>query len=210
MELYFAPLACSMASRIAFYETGLSVTFVQVDTHDKRIVEDGSFFLPINPLGQVPVLRRDDGELMTENSAILQYVARSKPEIGLLGRPDELHRLQSWLSFVGSELHKGIYTPLLGGNVPAAAKDVARGLAPVRFDVLATHLQDREYLLDGFTIADAYLTTVLNWSQTAGLDLSPWPTILAYRKRVLSRPSVARALKEEYAMFQEEQARRAA
>lgn len=210
MELYFAPLACSMASRIALYETGVPATFVQVDTHDKRLVEDGSFFLPINPLGQVPVLRKDDGELMTENAAILQHVARSKPEAGLLGRPDELHRLQSWLSFIGSELHKAVYSPLLGGKAPAAAKDVARGLAPVRFDVVATHLQDRDYLLDGFTIADAYLTTVLNWSQAAGLDLSPWPAILAYRKRVLARPSVARAVEEEYALYRAEQARRAA
>lgn len=210
MDLYFAPLACSMASRIAFYETGIPASFIQVDTHDKRTVDDGGFYLPINPLGQVPVLRLDSGELLTENSAILQYVARLKPETGLLGRPDELHRLQRWLGFTSSELHKGIYTPLLSDNAPASAKDAAKAQAPSRLDVLVTHLQDREHLLGDFTVADAYLVVVLNWSQAAGIDLSAWPVLLAYRKRVLARATVARALREEYALYQAEQARRAA
>jgi glutathione S-transferase len=210
MELYFAPLACSMASRIAFYEAGLPVSFVQVDTHEKRIVDDGGFFLPINPLGQVPVLRLNDGELLTENAAILQYIGRLAPEAGLLGEPGELHRLQRWLGFVSSELHKATYTPLLGGKTTPAAKDAAKALAPARLDVLATHLQHREHLLQDFSVADAYLATVLNWSQAAGLDLGAWPVLLAYRKRIFARPSARRALDEEYALYREEEARRAA
>lgn len=206
MELYFAPLACSLASRIVSYEAGIPLSFVQVDTHDQRVVDDGSFFLPINPLGQVPVMRLGSGELLTENAAILQYLGRLKPGSGLLGRRDELHRLQRWLGFVSSELHKAIFTPLFHGAEPHPIKS----LAPDRFDVLVTHLQSREYLLDGFTVADAYLFAVLNWSQAVGIDLAPWPVLLAYRKRLLQRPSVARALQEEYALYQVEQERHAA
>lgn len=209
MDLFFAPLACSMATRIALYEADGETGFVQVDTREKRL-EDGSNFLAVNPLGQVPVLRTDDGRLLTENSAILQFVARRYPAAGLLGREEDLSWLQQWLSFVSTELHKAVYAALLDPKAPPAAKEAARDRAASRFDVLERHLASREYLLEGFTVADAYLATVLNWSRYAGLDLGRWPALNAYLERMQARPSVARALREEGALYAAEQQKRAA
>lgn len=209
MDLYFAPLACSMATRIALYEAGGTAGFVQVDTRQKRL-SDGADYRDINPLGQVPVIRTEDGRLLTENTAILQYVARLHPSAGLLGSAAELPWLQQWLSFVSTELHKAVFTALLNPSSSGEAKSVARDLASNRFAILDRHLAGREYLLSGFTVADAYLATVLNWCRYAQLDLSRWPSVKAYHGRMLARPSVARAVEEEGALYAEEQATRAA
>jgi glutathione S-transferase len=126
MDLYFAPLACSMATRIAIYETGADARFIEVDTKAKRI-PDGGDYLAINPLGYVPALRTDDGEVLTENAAILQYVARRFPAARLVPADGIEHaRLQSWLSFIGTELHKGLFIPLLDRTAPEEAKTYAR------------------------------------------------------------------------------------
>jgi glutathione S-transferase len=210
MELYFSPLACSMATRIALYEAGGNAEYTQVDTKTKRLA-DGSDFLPVNAMGQVPVLRTDDGTLLTENPVILQYVADRHPQSGLapqggLARYD----LQRWLNFITTELHKVVFIPLLDASAPEGAKAYARDKAPLRFSYLERHLEGREYLLDRFTIADAYLVTVLNWGRASGIDLSKWPSVLAYFKRMQERPSVVKALGEELALYREEQARKAA
>ena len=209
MDLYFSPLACSMATRIALYEIGAKAGFIMVDTKAKR-VEDGSDFLAINDMGQVPVLRTDEGELLTENPVVLQYVADRHPDSGLAPRPGtmERYRMQLWLNFTTSELHKAVFTTLLDPKSPEDAKAYARGKAALRLSHLAKHLEGREFLLDRFTIADAYLTTVLNWGRFSGVDLAQWPAVDAYYYRMIERPSVAKALSEEIALYKAEQARR--
>jgi len=210
MELYFSPLACSMATRIAFYEAGVEAKFNQVDSKTK-LVADGTDYRTINPLGQVPVLRGDDGELLTENPAVLQYVADHYPQSGLApAAGPERYRLQQWLNFVTSELHKLVFSPLLNPTAPQGAKEFAREKAEPRFAYLNDRLAGRDYLLDHFTVADAYLVTVLNWAKYAGIDLAKWSVVQAYFTRLQNRPSVAKALAEELALYAEERARQSA
>lgn len=208
LTLYFAPLACSLASRIAFYEAGVDASYVQVDTKAKRLA-DGSDFLPINPMGQVPVLRTESGEILTENTAVLQYVADSLwPRADLAPRSGfERSRLQQWLGFIGTELHKAIFTPLLDPTASDAVKVYAREQIPARFAILQKHLAEHEYLLHSFSVADAYLVTILTWTTATKDDLSAWPGVLAYHQRILKRPSVAKAVGEEFALYKEELAR---
>jgi glutathione S-transferase len=206
MDLYFAPLACSMATRIALYEAGAEAQYIYRD-HNKRL-PDGTDFLQINPLGMVPTLRTDEGELLTENSAILQYVAARFPAANLAPTDGiERARLQQWLSFIGTELHKAVFIPLLDKKAPAEAKAYAATLVDARFGVLAKHLAGREFLLDQFSIADAYLCTVLNWTRAVPIDLAKWPAVKDYYSRTRKRPSIARAWEEELALYTEEQAR---
>ena len=210
MDLYFAPLACSMATRMALYEAGAPAGFIQVDTRTKRLADDADF-RSINAMGQVPVLRTDDGELLTENPAVLQYVADQYPGSGLA--PDggmARYRLQQWLNFITSELHKVVFIPLLDPSSGDGAKSSARDKATERFAYLNAQLEGHEYLLDQFTVADAYLFTVLNWARFSGVDLAQFPAVEGYFNRLRERPSVARALAEEFALYQEQQRRRAA
>ena len=206
MDLYFSPLACSMATRISLYEAGADAHYIYRD-RNKRL-PDGSDFLQINPLGMVPTLRTDEGDLLTENGAILQYVAERFPAANLAPRSGvERARLQQWLSFIGTELHKAIFIPLLDHKAPAEAKAYAAALADARFGILEKHLAGREFLLDTFSIADAYLATVLNWTRAVPIDLAKWPNVKAYHSRIRKRPSIARAWDEELALYTEEQAR---
>jgi glutathione S-transferase len=208
MELYFAPLACSLATRIALYEAGAQAEFHYADTRTKRLA-DGSDFFAINPMGQVPVLRTDSGELLTENPAILQYVADRFPASGLAPKDGiERYRLQQWLNFVTSELHKMVFIPLLDPRAPEGAKQYARERTETAFVYLNRYLAGRDYLLDRFTVADAYLLTILNWTQATAIDLAKWPAIQSYFQRMHKRPSVAKAFAEELALYKEEQARR--
>ena len=208
MELYFAPLACSLATRIALYEAGAPARYTQADTRTKKLL-DGSDFFTINAMGQVPALRLDDGSILTENTAILQYVADQFPQARLAppgGR--ERSELQQWLGFIGTELHKAIFIPLLDDQASEAVKAYARDKIGLRMRILQAHLRDREYVLDTFSIADAYLTTILNWAGASKVDLQQWPEVHAYYQRMLKRPSIARAAGEEFALYKEEQARR--
>jgi glutathione S-transferase len=211
MELYFAPLACSMATRICLYEAGAQARFTQVDTRSKRLL-DGGDFLAINPLGFVPVLRLPSGETLTENVAILQYVADQFPQAGLAPAPGSpaRYQMQRWLSFIGSELHKVVYTPLLDAAANDGAKSYARDKAAKLLGHLDAHLAGRTFLLEEFSVADAYLAVVLNWSAATGVDLKQWPAVASYHQRMLQRPSIARAFGEELKLYHEQQKRRAA
>jgi glutathione S-transferase len=210
MELYFAPLACSLATRIALYEVGAKATFHYADTRTKRLSDDSDFFA-VNPMGQVPVLRTDEGDLLTENPAILQYVADRYPAAGLAAKDGiERYRLQQWLNFITSELHKMVFIPLLDATSPEGAKQYARDRVGRAFATLNSHLTGRDYLLETFTVADAYLLTILNWTQATAIDLSKWPAVQAYFQRMHKRPSIAKAFAEELALYKEEQARRQA
>ncbi len=205
MDVYFSPLACSLSTRIAVYEAGAEdkVRLNRVDSKTKTL-EDGLDYRTINPKGLVPAVRTDDGEVLTENAAVLQYLADAFPDAGLAPAAGsaERYRLQQWLSFVGTELHKVVFNPLLSPRANDGAKAYAREAAPERLDHLNAHLTGREYLLDRFSVADAYLAAVLNWAAFVGVDLGQWPAVAAYRDRLAARPAVARALKEEFELFQ--------
>lgn len=211
MDLYFAPLACSLSARIALYEAGAAANFIQVDTKAKTLVADGEGFLGINPQGQVPVLRTDDGTLLTENPVVLQAIGDAYPNAGLVPPPGAArYQVQQWLNFVTSELHKFVFMALLDAHAPEGAKQYARDKAVPRFDYLNAHLTSRDFLTDRFTVADAYLVTILNWAAPSGIDLAQWPAVAAYFQRQHQRPSIAKAFAEELALYREEQARQKA
>ena len=210
MKLYFAPLACSLATRIALYEAGATADFVQVDLKAGKTAS-GDDYAAINPMRMVPVLELDDGARVFENSAILQAVADALPRAGLAPTDAAGRReLQRWLGFVGTELHKATFGTLVDPSAPDAAKDYARGKLDRRMSVLDAHLKGREFLLDRFSVADAYLVTVLNWSRAVGVDLGRWPAVHEYYQRIGSRDATARAMGEEFALYQEEQKQPAA
>lgn len=203
MDLYFAPLSCSMATRIALYESGQDATYHQVVLGTKRTTA-GDDYLAINPKGQVPALKTDDGRFLTEGAAILQYVADRAPASGLAPAAGtfERYEVQQWLSYIGSEVHKQVFYLMFNPATPAEAKVWAREQAlPPRYDYLSRHLEGRTFLVgERFTVADAYLVTTLNWAAPAGVDLSRWPVLAAYRDRLCTRPAVGRALSEELAL----------
>ena len=201
MELYFSPLACSLATRIALYEAGADATYTQVDPKAKR-TSAGQDYHEINSLGLVPVLRTDQGELLTENVVILQYIADRYPAARLAPREGIARlRLAQWLGFVSSELHTPFFTPLLDKKAPEGAREYARERGHARLDLLERHLAGREFLLDDFSVADAYLCAVLNWTRATDVKLADWPAVAAYHKRLHARPSIARAFAEELALY---------
>jgi glutathione S-transferase len=208
MELYFSPMACSLATRIALYEADAPARFIEVDAVAKRTGE-GADYWQVNAMGQVPALRTDDGRLLTENAAVLQHVGEAFPSAGLLpvgaAARDEVRQ---WLGFIGTELHKAVFVPLLDPRAPAEVKAYASDKAALRLGVLQRHLEGREFLVGSYGVADAYLTAVLNWAPYAGVDLAPWPAVVAYHRRMARRPAAARAIGEEFELYKQEQARR--
>ncbi|GLH81653.1 glutathione S-transferase [Bradyrhizobium sp. SSBR45G] len=209
MDLYFSPLACSLATRIALYEAGAAANYLEVDPKTKVVLDDGSDFRAANPLGLVPTLRTDDGDLLTENAAILQYVADRFPDAQLGTGPGmDRSRLQQWLCFIGTELHKGLFIPILDKTAPEEMKAHVLKKNLSRLDHLDNHLRGRDYLLDHFTVADAYLVTVINWTMaTPPVELAKWPAVKAYYERLRARPSIARAIAEEFELYKAELAR---
>ena len=198
MKLYYTPGACSLASHIVLCESGLPFTLERVDLRNKTIA-DGRDFLAINPLGYVPVLELNNGEMLTEGTAILFYLADRVPNLGLVPPAGEVarYRLLAWLNFIGSELHKN-FSPLFGKDTPAEYKAQVSARLATRFAHVDGVLAYSPYLADGtFTIADAYLFVVSNWAAIVGFDLAPYPHLLAFRERVAARPSVQRAMHEE-------------
>jgi glutathione S-transferase len=207
MELYFSPMACSLASRIALYEAGGEARFIEVDPKTKRTL-DGADYLKIYPLGLVPLLRLDDGSLLSENAAILQYIAGRYPQAGL-APSDDIGRahLHQWLCFIGTELHKALFIPLFDQKAPEGTRQHTLNKSASRLKFLDDHLSGREFLLERFSVADAYLYTILNWTAPTRLDLAPWPAVKAYHERLRARPGIARAFREEAALYQAELAR---
>ena len=198
MKLYYSPGACSLSPHIVLNEVGLPFEKVKVDTRAKTM-EGGGDFLQVNPLGYVPVLELDDGTRLTEGPAIVQYIADKVPEKGLAPPNGTLERtrLQTWLNFVTSELHKG-FSPLFNPTMPEEAKKYFRERLGTRFAYVDKHLADNEYLLGkNFSVADAYLFVISNWARGVDVDLAPHTNVLAYRKRVGARPSVQAAMKAE-------------
>jgi glutathione S-transferase len=198
MKLYYSPGACSLSPHIVLREAGLAFEPVRTDTKTKTI-EGGGDYWKVNPLGYVPVLELDDGTKLTEGPAIVQYIADRVPEKRLAPPSGTLERtrLQQWLNFVSSELHKG-FSPLFNPAMPEEAKTIFRGRLANRFAYVNEHLAGNDYLLGKeFSVADAYLFTISNWASRTGVDLEPCPNVLAYRKRVGARPAVQAALKAE-------------
>ncbi|QAU50013.1 glutathione binding-like protein [Bradyrhizobium guangzhouense] len=210
MDLYFSPLACSMATRVALYEAGADANYLEVDSPTKTVLKDGSDFRAVNPIGLVPTLRTDEGVVLTENAAILQYVADRFPQSGLGATQGiERTRLHQWLCFIGTELHKGLFIPVLDRKAPQETKAYALEKNLSRLDYLDNYLKGREFLLDHFSVADAYLATVINWTMaTPPIELAKWPNVKAYYERLRHRPSFARAVAEEFELYKAEQARR--
>lgn len=208
MKLYFSPLACSLASRIALYESGIEASYVEVDLRQRRTA-DGQSYLELHPLGLVPLLELEGGERLSENVAILSYIAE-RGERGSANDALRRARLNEALGFISTELHKALYTPLLDENASAEAKAYALSKAESRLAELERRLSGREFVLAQFSVADAYLFAILNWSRVTPVDLGPWPSLRAYQAKLLQRPAFARAFGEERALYFERSAERRA
>jgi glutathione S-transferase len=195
MKLYFWPGACSLASNIALHEAGIQFEMAKVDKRTKRV--DGVEFTTINPKGYVPTLRLDDGQVLTENVVVLQYIADLNPAAKLAPPAGtmERYRLLEWLSFINSELHKA-FTPLFSSEASEEAKTYSRNYLSKRLNYLEGALGDNKYLMgDQFTVADAYLFTVLGWGVHVGVDIGP--KLKTYVDRVHARPHVIEAMTAE-------------
>lgn len=198
MKLYYSPGACSLAVHAILRELGEVPTLVKVDLAAKRTA-DGADYLAINPKGYVPALQLDNGEMLTEAGVILQYIADQHPQSGLfpeLGSMARYHAME-WLNFISTEVHKGIgafWNPAL----PEDYKKLATGIISRRLNLLAERLGKQDYVLERFSILDAYLFNVLNWCQFVKFDLGPWPALQAFHQRIAARPAVQAALKAEF------------
>jgi glutathione S-transferase len=196
MKLYYAQAACSFAPHIVLRELGVPFTLVRFDMTSQTL-EGGAKLETVNDKGYVPVLELDDGERLTEVAVILQYLADLKPELGLAPPAGTLprYRLQEWLNFLATEVHKA-YWPLFHG--PDAEKPGAREKLERRFGWIEDRLGDKPFLMgEQFTVADAYLLTLINWMRPAGLDGKRWPKLQDYRVRLRDRPSVRAAMEAE-------------
>jgi glutathione S-transferase len=197
MKLYHSPAACSLAPHIALYETGLPFTAAKVDLRTHKLA-DGTDYYGINPKGYVPLLELDDGERLAEVAVILQYIADRKPgTIAPAFGTMERYHLMEWLNFIATEVHKQ-YSPLWNPATPEATRETQRAKLATRFDYIAKTLAAQPYLTgETFTVADAYLFTVVNWSGLLKVDLAPWPALQQFQARVAARPNVEKAMRAE-------------
>jgi glutathione S-transferase len=198
MKLYFAPHTCSLSPHIVLQELGLPHQLIKVDNQAK-LTADGRDFRTVNPKGYVAALELDNGEVLTEGPAIVQYLADLKPEAGLAPPPGSWQRvrLQEWLNFITSEIHAGA-APLFNKALPEAAHTIFRDKLQRRMALLESTLQQQDHLLGAsFGVADAYLYTVLGWFTFLAIDLNNWPAVAAYEKRIAARPSVRAAMLAE-------------
>jgi glutathione S-transferase len=198
MKLYFSPGACSLSPHIVAREAGIELTLEKVDTAAKK-THDGRDFWAINPKGYVPALELDDGEVLTEGPAIVQYLADQRPHTGLApaNGTRERYRLQEVLGYINSELHK-TYSPLFNPKTLPETRQEREAYLQKRYALIEKTLAGRSYLLgETFTVADAYLFTVTNWAKFLKLDLSAHPNVLAFHERVSTRPAVQAALEAE-------------
>jgi glutathione S-transferase len=197
MKLYYSPGACSLSPHIVLCETGQPHELVKVNLKTKQ-TESGDDFNRINAKGYVPALVLDGGEVLTEGPAIVQYLADLAPAGGLAPPAGSLERvrLQEWLNFIASELHKPFGA--LYRDINADWRQSVLSTLTARLGFVAGALANKPYLLgEQFSVADAYLFTILNWSKWLNVDLAPWPTLVAYQERVSSRPAVQQALAAE-------------
>src|SRR5689334_21392502 len=195
MKLYFSPGACSLSPHIALLEAGLDFTLERVDVRARQTAS-GRDFLTINPKGYVPALEMNDGAVLTEGPAIVQFIADLAPDRQLAPANGTLerYRLVEWLNFISTELHKS-FGPLFRPTSTEEMKEAARSNLRNRLGWLAGELEGRDYLMGAqFTVADAYLFTVLGWAGFVEFDLGPWPVFAAYLQRVGARPAVQQAL----------------
>jgi glutathione S-transferase len=198
LKLYFAPGVCSLSPHIVLEESGLPFETEQVDLR-KKTTATGADYNAVNPKGYVPALVLDNGVLLTEGPAIVQYLADQVPDKQLAPANGTLARyqLQSWLTFIGTEVHKN-FTPFFKPDSTPEMKAVAQANLVNRLGYINTELAGREYLLpEGYSVADIYLFVVLGWAKVIKLDLTPWPQLQALQARVGARPAVQRALKAE-------------
>jgi glutathione S-transferase len=198
MKLYFSPAACSLAAHIALVEARLDFRLERVDLRSKRTAT-GADYLSINTKGAVPALELKDGTVLTEGPAVLQFVADRAPDRGLVPAHGTLerYRLVEWLNFIATELHKN-FSPLFNPALPEEAKDASRANLRRHVGWVAGQLEGSDFLMGTqFTVADAYLFTVLGWAGHVRVDLAPWPVLAAYLQRVAERPAVQQALREE-------------
>ena len=198
MKLYYAPGACSLAAHIALQESGLAFSLERVDLLTHKTA-DGRDYYTVNPKGYVPTLELDDGSRLTEAAVVLQYIADRKPgtlapAFGSLER----YRLMEWLNFIATEVHKGL-GPLWKPTTPDAYKSTVLDAVGNRLDYVAKRLGTQPYLTgSNFTIADAYLFTIVNWHHFLKFDLGRWPVLAQFQARVAARPNVRKALEAEH------------
>jgi glutathione S-transferase len=198
MKLYYTPGACSVSPHIALCEAGLPHQIEKVDLKAKK-TESGADYMAINPKGYIPALQLDNGELLVEGVAIVQYIADQKPDSGLAPKAGtmERYRLQEWLTFISSELHK-TFSPLFNPAMPDDGKKIFRDRLATRFAYVDKALAGKNYLMGAnFTVADGYLYNMIRWARRVELDLSACPNVTAFEARVEARPKVIEALKAE-------------
>ncbi|MDR3002758.1 MAG: glutathione transferase GstA [Acidovorax sp.] len=198
MKLYYSPGACSLSPHIVLEESGLAYEAILASTKSHKL-QDGTDFYTINPLGYVPFLVLDDGQTLREGPAIVQYLADQVPEKKLIPAAGTMarYRVQEWLTFIGTELHKG-FSPLFNPATPAEYKPTVQAQLRKRFEWVDQELAGKDYLAGtDFSVADAYLFTVSNWTQMVGPDLGDLVHLQAFRRRMAGRPAVQAAMRAE-------------
>jgi glutathione S-transferase len=198
MKLYYSPGACSLSPHIVLREAGLAFEPVLASTKTHKL-QDGTDYYGINPLGYVPMLELDDGTRLREGPAIVQYVADQVPQKNLAPANGTLprYRLQEWLTFIGTEIHK-TFSPLFAPGTPEEAKGMFRDKLASRFEYVDKQLEGKEYVMgDHFSVADAYLYVVTRWTKPMNIDISRFRNLAAHNARVDARPAVQEALKVE-------------
>lgn len=198
MKLYYTPGACSLSPHIVLKESGQAYELEKVDLGKKR-TETGKDYLTINPKGSVPALQLDNGEILTEGPAIVQYLSDQKPDAKLAAPAGTLerYRLQEMLNYISTELHKN-YSPLFNPTIHESHRKMVVDNLSKRYEYLAKLLENKPYLLgENFQLPDAYLFVVTNWAKPLHFDLSPWPIIQQYHAKIAARPAVQAAMKEE-------------
>ena len=198
MKLYYSPGACSLAPHIVLRETGMKFEIEKVDLKDKR-TSTGADYMRINPKGYVPALELDNGNVLTEVGVIIQYLADQAPELALVpkaGTMERYHEME-WIGFISTEIHK-TFGPLWKPNTPEETRQNQKDLLATRLDYLAGQLKGKQYLMgENFTVADAYLYTVLNWAGMLKFDLAPWPILETFMARIATRAAVVETLRVE-------------
>jgi glutathione S-transferase len=199
MKLFYAPGSSSLLPHIVLHEAEFPFEAVRIDEHTKAITGGGDY-RNVNPLGYVPALVLDDGTLLTEGAAIVQYIADLVPAKKLAPPNGTIERvkLQAWLNFFASEMHKGGFSPLFYKGVPEEGRDVFRARLRARFAHLEQHLSSNQYLMgQDYSVADVHFFVVPNWASWVNFSLSPYEAVIAYRQRIGARPAVVAALKTE-------------